>query len=621
MTPGLCSHEPSISRLFDDTAASTPDSTALQNGVQRVTYGALLDSANRFCLFLRRQGVLPGDFVAVLAGRSVPTIIALLGILKAGAAYVPLDPGDPPERLRRLLADCAPVLVLAEDEATRLAVMPAMPTLVLGEALAASLDEIGQSPSHESGPDDVACIMYTSGSTGQPKGVVVPHRGVARLVRRQDYAPFGPSETVLHLAPLAFDASTFEIWGALLNGARLAVVTAARPSLDDIAHAIERHRVTVAWFTAGLFALLVDHRIDALAPLRCIVAGGDVLSPAHVQRAYAQLPECRIVNGYGPTENTTFTTCFAIPRDGWGGGPLPVGTPIRGTEVHILDADLAPVPPGDIGQICCSGDGLALCYLNQHRLTAAAFVDVDLDGTRRIYLTGDLGRMRPDGALEFLGRRDSQVKISGKRIELGDIENTLRFDPEIDDAVVVARDGPSGAKRLIAYIKPHGSWPSSGAARQADAALARLRQKLPDYMVPSAAVVLSEFPLTVNGKVDRARLPAPAGPMPPRRVGRSAASATEDAVAAIWQSVLGVESVDRETNFFDIGGSSLLLMAVHQRLQASGLSLPIVTLFERTTVRGIAAALDGSSGPSTSHRRIPSLPPVAVAALSEGTLS
>ena len=593
----LDGNELSVGRLFDVIAASHADDIALLSGAQRVSYRSLRCRANQFARFLKRQGVMPGDAVAALTGRSVSTLIAYLGILKIGAAYVPLDPTEPTQRLIALLDDCAATLVLEGGQPGEASVVPGTPTLDLGETLAAALQESDEPFGDAVDPGDVACIMYTSGSSGRPKGVVVPHRAIVRLVRHQSYAPFGPDETMLHLAPLTFDASTFEIWGALLNGARLAILTARQPSLQDIADAIRCHDATTAWFTAGLFSLLVDHRLDALRPLRCILAGGDVLSPAHVRRAYAGLPDCRIVNGYGPTENTTFTCCYPIPREGWGGGPVPIGMPIRGTDVHILGDDLAPVEPGEIGQICCSGQGLALGYLDQPELTERAFVRTGASGATgdRLYLTGDLGRRRSDGALEFCGRRDLQVKISGRRIEIGDIENALRSDPDIHDAVVVAHPTPSGTKQLTAYLKPREVWTPRDAAARSSAALARVGAVLPAYMVPTAAVVLSDFPLTTNGKVDRARLapPAPAPIRPLHRRAGAPRTVTEDAVAAIWQEVLRMPSVGRDINFFDLGGTSLLILVVHERLhRALSPRLSLVALFELTTVRAIAAALD-----------------------------
>lgn len=604
----LCSNR-SIDGLFGQAAVRFADREAVVGDTEALRYRDLDGWAAQFARFLARHGVRRGDHVALLAGRSVRTIVAILGILKAGAAYVPLDIGDPPERLANLLADSAPSLVLSAGPCAVSLVGSSWRVLDLDEALAASRSEPdGTPPTSLTGGGDTACIMYTSGSTGRPKGVIVPHRGIVRLVTQQTFAPFGSDETYLHLAPLAFDASSLEIWGALLHGGRLAIVEDAQPSLDVIAEAIARHRVTTAWFTAGLFHVLVDHRVDALRPLRCILAGGDVVSPAHVRRAYAALPDCRIVNGYGPTENTTFTCCYPIPREGWGGGPVPIGSAIDGTTVHLLGPDLTPVEVGDQGQIACAGDGLAQGYLNQPQSTAAAFVHLDLGGgTReRVYLTGDLARQRPDGTLEFSGRADFQIKVDGKRVELGEIENTLRADPAVADAIVTARDTDRGGRAIAAYLRLRRPQAPDIAAREASAVLERLRSVLPAYMVPARATVLEAFPLTPNGKVDRTRLPLPERPQvtPPPRP--TTAPDTETRIAAAWARVLGLTAVERDANFFDLGGTSLGLMALHAELRGQlGPGLSLMTLFEHTSIRALASFLDG---PAPGGARRPARP-------------
>ncbi len=532
----------------------------------------------------------------------------MLGVMKAGAAFIPLDPKEPLERLAPCLLDSAPSVLLVAGESPLRPGTFAGTVMEIHRALEWACSEAEGRATTGVHPDGLASVMYTSGSTGQPKGVEVVHRGILRLVKGQDYAPFGPNETFLHLAPLAFDASTFEIWGALLNGGSLVIVDEPQPSLDAIAAAVSRYHVTTAWFTAGLFDLLVDHRLDALRPLRCILAGGDVLSPAHVRRAYAGLPDCSLVNGYGPTENTTFTCCYSIPRAGWGDGPVPIGIPLSGDRVHILDADLTPVSPGEIGQICCAGNGLARGYLGQPELTATKFVNVWLDGygQERLYLTGDLGRQRSDGVIEFCGRADFQIKISGKRVELGEIEDALRGDPAIADAIVVAREAPSGGKRLAAYLKLRDQSSASTVGAKTTTILARLHRLLPSHMIPADVVVVDLVPLTANGKVDRSRLPSvPLGPGPVAGRAGPDRRGSEQAIASIWQQVLGFAEVDRDANFFDIGGTSLLLMAIHAKLQVEvAPDLSLMALFEHTSIRSLAAHL-GRSGSNAGPQRLP----------------
>ncbi|MDX7950261.1 non-ribosomal peptide synthetase [Lichenihabitans sp. Uapishka_5] len=597
--------------LFEDIARRMPEAIALKGDAgNALSYAALDREADGFARFLHAQDVGHGDAVVLLAGRSVGAIVALLGILKTGALYVPLDVGEPPARRDRMLKDSAPQLVLTAD-GVGLDDIPGRRVFHLEHALTLSRQTSGPRVSRSTTPGDIACVMYTSGSTGQPKGVLVPHRAVARLVQGQSYAPFGAGETFLHLAPLAFDASTFEIWGALLNGGSVAVVAEAHPSLDTVVEAIAQHEATVAWFTAGLFSLLVDHRIEGLKPLKCILAGGDVLSARHVARAYAGLPDCGIVNGYGPTENTTFTCCYPIPREGWGTGAVPIGLPIAETGVHLLDEALQPVRPGDPGQIACAGAGLAAGYLHREDLTAETFVMIETGpGCReRVYLTGDLGRQRSDGVVEFLGRIDTQVKIRGKRVELGEIENALRSDPAVLDAVVVARDAPPDGKRLSAYLVLAG--PAAIDPNRGKRALARLRGMLPDHMIPIEAAVLDALPLTTNGKVDRARLPAIA-PIAARPSRDAAGSAwVENKVAALWAETLcgpGQDThsdshqdldrdLDRDANFFDQGGSSLTLMALHAALRSALCPrLSLMAVFQHTSVRALARHIEALDG-------------------------
>ena len=582
-----------VAARFDSIASIFPDAVALRDNGTILTYRQLERRSNQFARFLKRQGVVTGDRVAMVTGRSAAAIVAILGILKTGGIYVPFDKQEPAARLSRMLAVCTPALVLTSAETTS-APAPSGLAISLDDAILASLELSSDPLSLKGNPGDPASVMHTSGSTGEPKGVVVPHRAILRLVTHQSFAPFGPSETFLHFAPLAFDASSLEIWGALLHGGTLAIIEQDHASLDTIAAAIAEYRVTVAWFTAGLFSLLVDQCLDGLKPLHCIVAGGDVLSATHVARAYAALPDCVIVNGYGPTENTTFTCCYPVPRHGGPFPTLPIGFPISRTQVHILNADFRPVRDGETGQICCAGDGLASGYLNQPQRTAEKFVCVAVDArhAERLYLTGDLGRRRHDGAIEFLGRMDEQVKVRGKRVELGEIENALRQDETVLDAVVTARDVQPDGKRLTAHLVLRSF--EGGDDEAAAGVLRRLRVLLPDYMVPPNARVLESLPLGKTGKVDRARLrdvqqlpPAPAA-IPAQKD-----SNLEDQVASVWESVLGQAPVSHAANFFDLGGNSLLLLELHARLRASlAPDLQLLCLFEHTSIRGLARFLE-----------------------------
>ena len=581
----------SITRRFAAIAQGAASAVAVVQGDEALAYATLDRCSNQLARVLLRQGVGPGSVVAVYASRSIGALTSLLAILKTGAAYAPLDAAAPAEYRDWVLRDCGARLLLTDR---RLAGSRPVLTIDIDAALAAAEADSGAPLEDCSSPADIAYVMYTSGSTGRPKGVQIPHRAVVRLVVGQDYARFAADEVFLHAAALSFDASTFEIFGALLHGARLAVVDGDHASLDDIATAIARHRVTTAWFTAGLFHLLVEQRLEALAGLRQILAGGDVLSPSHVLRAQAALPDCQLINGYGPTENTTFTCCYRVPRDGWGGGPVPIGTPIRGTHVRLLDDDMKPVADGETGMLFAGGLGVASGYLGEARHSATSFVADPEHRDAVLYRTGDLARRRADGAFDFLGRQDRQVKIDGKRVEPGEIEDALRRVGAIANAVVAVGRALSGEPALTAYVTPAPG--SIDRAALISEVRSGLELSLPAYMRPSRIVVLEEFPLTPNGKVDHARLPAPepvqTGPAPVMQEG------AESVLSGIVSRVLGVAALSPDTNFFDLGATSLKLMEAHAAIERIWPEVGIVELFRQPTIRGLARAIERRSVPA-----------------------
>ncbi|HST61450.1 MAG TPA: amino acid adenylation domain-containing protein, partial [Longimicrobium sp.] len=437
--------------LFAQAAAAAPQGVALAWEGGRMTYAELDGRANRLAHHLRRAGVAAGTRVGVCLERGPEMVVALLAALKAGGAYVPLDPAYPAERLAFMLADTAvPVLVTESALAERLP--PHAARIVRVDADAAAIAaEPADAPAAGTDPEAVAYVMYTSGSTGRPKGVEVPHRAIVRLVRGQDFVSIDPSDVFLQLAPTSFDAATLELWGPLLNGACLAIHPAGQPSVESIGRALGEHGVTVLWLTAGLFHLVVEERIEVLRGVRQLIAGGDVLSVPHVRRVLAELPETALINGYGPTENTTFTCCHRI-TEAEDGGSIPIGRPIANTYVRVLDAGMQPVPVGVAGELYAGGAGLALGYLNRPELTAETFVaDPYLPGAR-LYRTGDRVRWLADGTIEFLGRVDTQVKVRGFRVEPGEIEAVLRTHPGVREAGVVVREDTAGDRRLVAYV-------------------------------------------------------------------------------------------------------------------------------------------------------------------------
>jgi amino acid adenylation domain-containing protein len=572
-----------VHAAFRRQVLANPAAVALRTPERTLSYADLDEASDACAAMLRGHGAGSGRRVGLLLPRSADAIIAMLGTLKTGAAFVPLDPDYPPATLAAMLRDCDPAVVVAAHDGLAL---PGGDGCWRGPVLGLeSLDTwrsagVAQ-PYGLCSPDSLAYVMYTSGSTGEPKGVMVPHRGILRLVIDADYVALGPDEVILQLAPLGFDACIFEIFGALLNGGVLAIETEPQPSLDRIASAIDTFGVTTMWLTAGLFHLMADRRPEALGVLRQLLVGGDVLSPAHVRRTLRLAPSCRLINGYGPTENTTFTCCHTIPPDWDGPGAVPIGRPINGTALRILDADLQPVPNGEAGQLCVAGDGVALGYLNRPALTRERFVP-DAAGVM-LYHTGDLVRRRADGVIEFLGRIDRQVKINGKRIELGGIEAALCEVPGVHDAVALL-DEANGTKRILAFVV------ADAATAPAETLAAHLRDTLPNWMLPSRTIAVPSVPLTRNGKVDRAALLAASRDEAPVQAPRGA---TERDLARIWAAVLHVEAVDRERNFFDLGGTSLQILDLQEAIRRDlGHEVPVVALFAHSSVAALAAHLE-----------------------------
>jgi amino acid adenylation domain len=579
--------------LFEEQAARTPDAEAVCFRGESISYGELAARADRLARRLRRLGVGPESRVGVLMNRSINLVAALLGVLKAGGAYVPLDPAYPAERLRYMLEDAGASVLLTEGSLAD--VMGESPVHVVDLGLHhEEFDDVVTQPHVTS--DNLAYVIYTSGSTGRPKGVAVTHRNVVRLVKGNTFADLNENEVLLQFAPVAFDASTFEIWGALLNGARLAVMPPGVASVEELGVALRRYGVTTLWLTSGLFHLMVDERLEDLKSVRQLLAGGDVLSAAHVRKYLSEAaPDHTLTNGYGPTENTTFTCCHRMRTGDHVANSVPLGRPIANTQVYILDDRMQLVPVGTSGELYAGGDGLARGYLDQPALTAEQFVPHPFseEPGARLYRTGDLARYLADGQLEFLGRMDQQVKIRGFRIETGEIESVLLRHPQVRECVVVARDDAPGEIRLVAYVVASGDAPTAGALRE------HLKTKLPDYMVPSAFVSLESLPLTPNGKVDRKALPAPGAPEP---AGSYVAprDALEVMLCRIWEDALGVKSVGVKDNFFDLGGNSLLAvrLVAQIRKQFNG-EVPINALFQKATVEQLAEALRGRADGDT----------------------
>lgn len=582
----------SVASLFEAAAAKNPQRTALSFRGEKISYGELNRRANILAHRLIRMNVGRETLVGLCVERSVEMIVGMLGILKAGAAFVPFDASYPPERLDYMIADTnTPVMLTQKALAPAIVGNRGVSTILLDEEFLPSAASDEQNPQASATATSLAYVMYTSGSTGRPKGVMVENRSIARLVFNTNFCELGPDEVILQLAPISFDASTFEIWGALLHGAKLVIMPPKAPSLQEIGEHIEEHKVSTIWLTAGLFHLFVDQRLDALRPLRQLLAGGDSLSATHVRKVLEQIPTLTLINGYGPTEGTTFTCCHVMRHGDGVSNSVSIGRPISNTFVYLLDEHLQPVAAGEVGELCAGGDGVARGYLNSLERTAEKFIadpfSSQLDA--RLYRTGDLARWQPDGTLDFLGRSDTQVKILGHRIELGEIEASLSEHPAIRQACLTVQTDAAGTKRLLAYFVPR-SEVSPAELKE------HLAAKLPPYMVPVFYVSMDSFPLTPNGKVDRAALPAP---KTEKEVAseRPAGSALEEKILSLWKEALGTRRVGPDENFFDLGGDSLLLVAVHAQLEKHlQREVQVTDLFEYVTVRSLARHL-GDAAP------------------------
>ncbi|HEX6910893.1 MAG TPA: amino acid adenylation domain-containing protein, partial [Longimicrobium sp.] len=573
-----------IHALFQAQARATPDAAAVVFGDETLTYAELDARANRLAHHLRSLGVGAETRVGLCLERGMEMMVALLAILKAGGAYVPLDLSYPTERLEWMLADAGVAVLLTDGSSpcVHAATDARMVRLDAERALieACPADDLPGSAA----PNGLAYVMYTSGSTGMPKGVAVEHRNVVRLVRGADYAAFGADEVILQAAPVSFDASTLEIWGALLNGGRVVLVPGRTPSVEELGRAIVHHGVTTLWLTAGLFQVMVEERLDDLRGVRQLLAGGDVLPVEAVRRVRDRFPSLRLINGYGPTENTTFTCCHTVDET-WSGGPVPIGRPISNTRVYVLDGSGAPLPVGVPGELYAGGDGVARGYLGRASATAERFVPDPFSSVpgARMYRTGDRARWLPDGTVEYLGRRDGQVKIRGFRIEPGEVAAVLHRHPAVTDCAVIVREDAPGDRRLVAYV-----------VGDADGETLRehLLRSLPEYMVPAAFVALDALPLTPNGKVDRRALPAPefASGEDAYVAPRTPVEAT---LAALWAEVLRVERVGAADDFFRLGGHSLMAMRIVSRVRGVfGVELPVRDLFEGPTVAQLAERVE-----------------------------
>ncbi|GAB2957546.1 hypothetical protein GCM10027184_00420 [Saccharothrix stipae] len=568
--------------LFAEQVRLRPEADAVFDGDRWIGYAELDERSNRLAHVLVARGARVDRPVALSLPRGADFVVAVLAVLKTGAAYLPLDPANPAARDAVALRETGTPLVVSDRPR-------ALPEGVASVALS-EVDLTAQSPVFPvvaTHPLGVAYVNYTSGSTGKPKGVAVPHRGVVRLVTRPTFGRFGPGRTFLHLSATAFDLTTLEVWGALLTGGRVVPAPAGPPDPAVLARLLRTHRVDVLWLTAGLF-----HQLDpsVVADVEQLLAGGDVLAPDAVRAALAARGGKPVVNGYGPTENTTFTTCHVVRSAADVGATVPIGTPIQRTTAYVLDEAMRPVAVGVPGELYTGGDGLARGYWGAPALTAAKFVpDPFSSSGGRLYRTGDLARWRTDGVLEFLGRADRQVKVRGFLVEPAEVEAVLAAHPAVAAAAVLPF-GDDDARHLVAYVVPNGDL-------DIEDVRAHVSERLPAFLCPARYVPLAELPLNRSGKVDRAALRSVRAPGARGTDRTLPSTATQRRLARLWQDLLGGSEVCAEDDFFAVGGNSLLAVRLAFRVREEfGVEVPVADLHRVRTLAGCAAALDAAAG-------------------------
>ncbi|MBD1926383.1 amino acid adenylation domain-containing protein [Trichocoleus sp. FACHB-90] len=584
-------HSKCIHQLFKNQVEQNHDAIAVIFEDTQLTYQELNIRSNQLAHHLQKMGVGSEVLVGICVERSIDMIVGLLGILKAGGAYVPLDSNYPRDRLNFMLDDSQVSVLLTQEKLVDNFGSFRNPVVYLDKDWQTIAQESEENPHSDVTSDSLAYVIYTSGSTGKPKGVAVTHKAVNRLVCNTNYIKLSPNDKIAQASNTSFDAATFEIWGALLNGAQLVGISRdVTLSPHEFALQLRQKGISVLFLTTALFQQIVRDVPQAFSSLRYLLFGGEAVDTRWVKKVVKQGAPKQLIHVYGPTEGTTFSSYYCVQDVPEAATSIPIGRPIANTQIYLLDADLQPVPIGIVGELYIGGDGLAREYINRPDITAERFIYNPFNNKpeSRLYKTGDLARYLPDGNIEFLGRIDNQVKIRGFRIELGEIEAILNQHPAVRETVVIIREEIPGDKHLIAYVVPDQQQTPTSMMRQF------LKEKLPEYMVPSAYVVLESLPLTPNGKVDRRALPAvdtlsfemKEDYVAPR-------DRVEEVLVEIWAKVLGKQQIGVRDNFFELGGHSLLATQLISRIRdAFQIELSVRNLFESPTVASLARHIE-----------------------------
>nr|WP_268890187.1 non-ribosomal peptide synthetase [Gloeocapsopsis dulcis] len=578
--PTACIHQ-----LFEAQVSQQPQAIAIR-AQKQFTYQELNQGSNQLARYLQRLGIEPEMRVGICLEQTTETVAAMLAVLKAGSAYVPLDPSYPPERLRFLLEDAQVSIVLTHRNLvvfdTKIKVID------LEQEWTAIAQESEENLNTPCSVDQLAYAIYTSGSTGTPKGVMVAHRAVNRLVCQTNYVEITPGDRIAKVANIAFDAATFEIWGALLNGAELVDIERETTLLPtDLKTALRQQHINVMFLTTALFNQTAAEVPDAFQSLKYLLFGGEAANPDRIRTVLQHGKPQHLIHVYGPTENTTFSTWYEVQEVPENATTVPIGQAIANTQVYVLDAKLNPVPAGINGEIYLGGDGLAQGYLNRPELTAEKFIANPFcqDRNLRLYKTGDRACRRADGNIEFLGRIDCQIKIRGFRVELGEIETVLAQHPSVQTAVVDVREVATD-RQLIAYVVPQPT------AVVSDRELRSfLKTQLPQYMLPAMFVPLKSLPLTTNSKIDRQALPLPTAA--PDTILVAPSTSVEKSLVDLWCQLLGRKQVGIHDNFFELGGHSLLATQLISRIRDRfQVEIPLRSLFESPTIAQLAQKID-----------------------------